>query len=98
VKFGDCLYTCDRAATVEAYSRAQCGGADSCGCNGCRNFLVVRDQVFPTAFVRLLSSLGVDPRKDGEIHHNGRLGPGRHDYGAGFILWVPLIAVGTSQR
>jgi hypothetical protein len=81
---GDWLFTCDRRATVDAYGRAQAGGADSCACNTCRNFVVVRDRVFPPAFLELLCSLGIDPHKDGEVYHNARLAPGRHDYGGWF--------------
>ena len=98
MKFGDWLYTCDRPATVEAYSPAQNGGADSCGCNGCRNFVVVRYLVLPTEFVRLLESLGIDPRKDGEVHHNGRMGPGRHDYGGWFHFVGGSVRSGRPRR
>lgn len=49
--FGGWTYTCDRAATVRAYSQASTGGVDKCTCNGCRNFVLVRDEVFPAAFV-----------------------------------------------
>jgi hypothetical protein len=84
VNFGDWLYTCDRSATAVAYSRARDGGSNGCTCNGCRNFVVVRDRVFPAEFVKLLESLGIDPHKDGEVYHNGRLALGRHDYGGWF--------------
>jgi hypothetical protein len=82
--FGKWAYTCDRSATAEAYSQVSAGGVDTCTCNGCRNFVLVRDDVFPAAFVELLQSLGIDPHKDGEIYHNGRLAPGRHDYAGWF--------------
>jgi hypothetical protein len=85
--FGDWLFTCDRAATAESYSQTTAGGAETCGSGGCRNFLLVRDQVFPPAFVDLLRSLGVDPHKDGEVYHNAQLAPGRHDY-AGWFHFV----------
>src|SRR6266404_7597834 len=70
-------------ATADAYSRAQ-GGADTCTCNACRNFVMVRDRVFPGAFLKLLDSLGIDAHKDGEVYHNARLAPGQHDYGGWF--------------
>lgn len=37
--------------------------------------------MFPPAFIELLESLGIDPSKDGEIYHAGRLAPGEHVYG-----------------
>ena len=84
MKFGEWQYTCDRAATIEAYAEATDAGADNCTCNGCRNWVEVRDRVFPVEFLALLESLGIDPRKDGEVYHNARLGPGQHDYGGWF--------------
>jgi len=45
---------------------------------------LVRDRVFPPAFLTLLDHLGVDSHKDGEVYHNARLAPGRHDYGGWF--------------
>jgi hypothetical protein len=38
----------------------------------------------------LLDQLGVDPRKDGEVYHNARLAPGRHDY-AGWYHFVGTL-------
>lgn len=80
-RFGQWKYTADRGATILAYSRAEQGGADRCDCAGCRNFRIARAQVFPAAFLTLLDQLGIDPRKEAEVYRNGRVGPGRHDYG-----------------
>jgi hypothetical protein len=81
---GEWLYTADRSATVKAYSSVDLGGAEGCTCNGCRNFVVVRDRVFPARFISFLDSLGVDPCKDGEVYHNALIAPGQHDYGGWF--------------
>ena len=40
--------------------------------------------MYPPDFVVFLQSLGIDPQKDGEVYHNARLAPGRHDYGGWF--------------
>ncbi len=85
--FGKWLYSCDREATVEVYTQASAGGVETCGCIWCRNFLLVRDQVFPPPFTDLLRSLGINPHRDGEVYHNGRLAPGRHDY-AGWLHFI----------
>src|SRR5712691_11902935 len=82
--FGQWQFECDPEATRVAYSRVDRGGAESCSCNGCRNFVVARNRVFPTTFLDFLATLGVDPLKDGEAYHNARLAPGRHDYGGSF--------------
>lgn len=82
--FGNWTYTCDRTATVQAYAQAITGNVNKCTCDGCRNFVLVRDEVFPSAYVELLHSLGIDPHKDGEIYRNGRLAQGQHDYAGWF--------------
>jgi hypothetical protein len=83
-RFGEWEFTCDSEATVAAYAQVMAGGADTCTCTWCRNFRVVRDRVFPAAFVELLESLGIDPRKDGEVYHNREMEPGKHHYGGWF--------------
>lgn len=84
MQFGEWEFTCDRSTTVDAYSRATAGGADTCTCNGCRNFVLVRDRVYPQSFVAFLESVGVDPHKDGEAYHTGEISPGNHHYGGWF--------------
>lgn len=81
---GEWRYTCDRSATAEVYARASFGYSSQCTCNGCRNFVGARAEVFPPAFLSLLTTLGIDPAKDGEVYHNGRLSPGKHHYGGWF--------------
>jgi hypothetical protein len=82
--FGQWQFEYDPEATQLAYSHVERGGAESCNCNGCRNFVAVRDRVFPKAFLEFLASVGIDPLKDAEIYHNARFSPGHHDYGGWF--------------
>jgi hypothetical protein len=82
--FGLWEFTCDREATAKAYSRASKGDSDRCTCNGCRNFSAARFTVYPARFIAFLESLGIDPRKDGEVYHNARISPNCHDYGGWF--------------
>jgi hypothetical protein len=84
VQFGEWEFTCDRSATLAAHARAAAGGADTCACDGCRNFVLVRDRVYPPSFVSFLVSVGVDPDKDGEAYHTGEISPGHHHYGGWF--------------
>ena len=79
--FGQWKYSAYREATINAYRQTKSGGVDICNCATCRNFRVAREHVFPEGFLRLLDELGIDPLKDGEVYHNARLSPGRHDYG-----------------
>lgn len=90
--FGDWSYSLDRDATLEAYQVVEHGGSETCECAGCRNFLLARAKVFPASFLALLDQLGIDPLKDSEVYHNGRILPGRHDYGGWFHF------VGTLQE
>jgi hypothetical protein len=82
--FGLWEYTCDLRATRQAYARTERGGADACSCNGCRNFIAARPQVFPSRFLAFLDSLGISSTKDFEVYHNAQLTPGVHDYGGWF--------------
>jgi hypothetical protein len=82
--FGEWEFSCDRQATVDAYAGATRGDSERCSCNGCRNFVAARSQVFPKAFIEFLDSLGIDSRKDGEVYHNAQLPSGLHDYGGWF--------------
>jgi hypothetical protein len=92
--FGKWKFTCDEASTREAYSQAKAGSAEACSCNGCRNFVEVRDQFFPPPFVEFLESLGIDPRKDGEVVHYGRQTAGFHIYGGWFHFVGVLLETG----
>jgi hypothetical protein len=82
--FGSWVYSCDLDATASAYAAANDGGSETCTCNGCRNFRAARERVYPRDFLDLLRTLGVDPRKDGEVYHVGRRVPGKHYYGGWF--------------
>jgi hypothetical protein len=67
--FGEWEFSCDRKATVAAYARADAGGCGKCSCVWCRNFLLVRDSVYPKPFLAFLNSVGVDSCKDGEVYN-----------------------------
>jgi hypothetical protein len=49
--------------------------------------------VFPESFVALLDDLGIDPSKDAEVYHNGRVSPGRHSYGGWYHFVGELVGV-----
>jgi hypothetical protein len=95
--FGAWQFMCDRQATVDAYAREAVGNSAQCTCIGCRNFVAARFDVFPKAFSTLLDSLGIDPTKDGEVYHNGRLSPGKHHYGGWFHFIGTLDVIGDFQ-
>jgi hypothetical protein len=92
--FGQWQYSVDRDATAAAYARVAHGDAVRCGCNGCRNVIAARPQVFPTEFVALLESLGVDPTKEGEVYTEGHKSRGSHYYGGWFHFVGELLVTG----
>jgi hypothetical protein len=87
---GEWQFTSELDATQAAYARIGAGGADTCDCNTCRDFVAARERAFPPSFLSLLGSLGIDWHKDGEVYHNARLAPGRHDY-AGWYHFVGTL-------
>jgi hypothetical protein len=89
-RFGEWEFTCDRERTVQAYKLAEAGGSDTCTCIWCRNFRLVRDRAYPESFLEFLVSVGVDPKKDGEVYHNGEIEPRRHHY-AGWFHFVGTL-------
>ena len=80
-EFGQWKYNADRDATIAAYAQEPHGFTKKCGCAVCRNFELARERVFPPEFLALLNKLGIDPHKEAEAYHNGRLASGFHDYG-----------------
>ena len=93
-QFGQWRYECDRDATAAAHAQATAGGASTCSCSGCRNFVAVREGVFPAEFRTLLDALGIDPAKDGEVYHVARTGPGLHLYGGWYHFVGALHTTG----
>lgn len=69
---GTWVYAPNRTATIAAHANAVTGGADGCTCGPCRNFGLVREELFPPDFLALLDELGVDPRKDSEVTQSYR--------------------------
>ena len=83
----------ERAATQAAYAQIPAGGADSCSCDPCRNWVRTRAVLFPPAFLALLDALGIPPDRDCEVYHNGRLPTGKHSY-AGWYHFVGAVEFG----
>jgi len=78
------IFDSDFDLTRAGYDSITAGGAETCDCAGCRNFLAQRDSVFPAEVLQLFLQLGVDYRRDAEIYHTARLEPGLHLYGGWF--------------
>jgi hypothetical protein len=75
------VFSSDRLATERAYAQAPAGGAETCGCVFCQNYVAVRERLLPEPFVAFLESVGIDSRKEAEAYHNARIGNGKHHDG-----------------
>jgi len=94
LRLGDQLALFDRGATVAAYKNVSSGGAEECGCSGCRNFAVQRESAYPVVFKAILSRLGIDADKEGEAYEMGPSGDGRRLYGGWFYFVGELAEKG----
>src|SRR5262245_32030902 len=86
----------DRAATQAAYAKVPIGGADSCGCDPCRNWVQSRDRLLPPELRALLDQLGIAPDRDAEVYHCARLESGLHSYG-GWYHFVGQVLEGDRK-
>ena len=100
--YRDWILECDVDATRRAYEGLLHGGAEECGCSGCRNFIEQREFVFPAEVLNLFGRLGMNYRRDAEIYHIARMESGSH-YGGWFhfvgnILKEPIGPVKIEDR
>ncbi len=97
LRLGDHVVRYDREATVTAYREVPSGGAERCGCCGCRNFVAQRDLVYPQAFRALLDQIGIDLHKEGEAYEMGPAGDGLRLYGGWFYFVGELVEKGERE-
>jgi hypothetical protein len=74
IRSGDQVILYDRRLTAAAYSAVPGGDAERCGCLYCQNFAAQGSSVYPDAFRRLLTQIGIDAQKEGEVYELGRQG------------------------
>ncbi len=86
----------DAAATRAAYARVPVGGADSCSCDPCRNWVLSRARLVPGEMRALLGRLGIPLDRDAEVYHNARLESGLHSYG-GWYHFVGRVLTGERE-
>lgn len=63
IKYRDWKLYSDTKTTQQTYKDLKQSGAESCGCNGCKNFVLQREKVFPDEINKLFSELGIDYKK-----------------------------------
>ena len=84
IAYRDWIFDCDVEATRAGYETISHGGAESCNCAGCRNYLAQRDSAYPAEVLDLFNQLGVNYKLDAETYRKARLEPGIHLYGGWF--------------
>ena len=84
ITYRDWILDCDVDATHVAYQTISAGGAESCDCAGCRNFLAQQDAVYPAEVLNLFNELAVNYKRDAETYHMAPLEFGLHLYGSWF--------------
>jgi hypothetical protein len=98
LELGDQLVSYDTEAAVAAYSEMSNGGAERCGCAYCRKFIPQRARAYPAEFLTLLSRLGIDFTKEGEVFHYGPSKDGSQLYGGRFYFVGRLIEAGRRAK
>lgn len=84
VTYKDWMFEVDIEATRQVYKDVANGGAGTCGCTNCKNYLAQIDFAFPQDIKQLLFDLGIDYQKDYEVWHYSKLDSGLHMYGGCF--------------
>lgn len=84
VKYKKWEFSVDVTTTQGIYNNILKGGAETCKCNDCNNYIAIRDRIFPEDVLKLFSELGIDYLKDSEIWHYGKSDDNLHIYGGCF--------------
>ena len=91
IRFKNWKFEVDKALTLETYSHVSKGGAESCLCNDCINYIQNREKVFPEEVKSLFSNLGIDYNKEVEILSYQILSNGLHHIAGWFHFKGKLI-------
>ena len=84
VRYRDWELYSDKDTTEQTYQEFEHSGAESCGCDYCKNFIAQRETVFPDEIKELFRELGVDYKKEIDVSEFARLEDGLHYYNGWF--------------
>jgi hypothetical protein len=87
IQVGPWIVKYDAEATRAAYGQIENGDADKCSCGPCRNFVQVREKIYPEQALRVFDRLGIDYRKEAKLSHVCRESPGWHFYNGSFYFF-----------
>ncbi len=98
LKIGEKTLRYDAERTRRVYSLSPRGSSWGCRCAGCRNFEVAAPAGFSPQFRSLLSSLGIDPRKEAFVRHLVPVSQGFSLYSGTYVFCGEISAAPTPQK
>lgn len=72
--------------TRTRYAKIKQSGSEHCGCDNCTNFSRARGEAYPPEVLTVIHSLGIDFKKESEVHYYGRTEIGLHTYRGWFYV------------
>lgn len=97
VKYRDWEFEVDRNLTRHTYKNISASGAESCVCNGCKNYVAYRDKIFSDEIRNLFEDLGIDYKKEVEITFFETLSNGLRHIG-GWFHFKGRVLTGKDYR
>jgi len=70
----------DPVANQQLYAGVEKSASEECNCSDCKNFLKMRDKIYPKEILDLYFMMGIDPNKEIYLTHTARKEPGLHYY------------------
>ncbi len=96
VKYKDWTFEVDFSTTKNTYDNANPGGADTCPCAYCKNFVANRDKYLGEA-KEFFQSIGIDYKKDCETYWTTKLENGKHLYNGWFHFKGKIVSGPTCK-
>jgi hypothetical protein len=98
VSLSDYVLDVDVEKTRSTYCMINKGGAESCGCSYCRNYLSALPNALPKEILQFFAETGIDPRKDAEVYEHGEISPGVRSYGGEYCFWGSIVSEPKTER
>ena len=96
VVFGPWTVKSYTETTRRRYRSITESGSERCQCDNCENFAQARDQMYPPEVLAFFDSVGIDLRKESEVHYYGRTAAGLHTY-RGWFYFSGVIEQGPDS-
>ena len=92
IQLGDYVLEVDSERTKSTYIEIEKGGAETCKCVGCKNYVAALPGSLPDEVLQFFYSTGIDPKKNAEVYEQGEILPGIHSYGGEYYLWGSIVS------